>query len=55
MKYLKIAVALPICTAGLLMPWRMRCLFSEALGWVAQLVPPELHNVEGDGPNPTAH
>ncbi|KKU13895.1 MAG: hypothetical protein UX17_C0006G0009 [Parcubacteria group bacterium GW2011_GWC2_45_7] len=25
-----------ICSIGVLLPWRLRCIYSEALGWVAQ-------------------
>ena len=27
-----------ICLAGVLMPWRLRVLYSEALGWLVQFV-----------------
>ena len=25
-----------ICGIGVLLPWRLRCIYSEALGWVTQ-------------------
>jgi hypothetical protein len=43
----KVLVAWSITLLGLLMPWRTRILFSEALGWIAQLVPPSLYTMEG--------
>ena len=27
-----------ICLAGALLPWRLRVIFSEALGWLVQFV-----------------
>ncbi|MBN2407017.1 MAG: hypothetical protein JXJ19_04920 [Elusimicrobia bacterium] len=27
-----------VCSAAVLLPWRLRCLYSEALGWTAQFV-----------------
>ena len=27
-----------ICLAGALLPWRLRVIYSEALGWVVQFV-----------------
>ncbi len=29
-------IAFIICGIGVLLPWRLRCIYSEALGWVAQ-------------------
>ena len=46
MTYVKAGIAVLFCLPGLLMPWRCRVLFSEALGWVAQLVPPALYQVD---------
>lgn len=49
MRGLQIAIAWLISVAGLLMPWRVRILFSELLGWIAQLVPPQLYQLEAVG------
>ncbi len=46
MRYLKIGIAWTISVTGLLLPWRLRILFSELLGWVAQLVPPDLYTMD---------
>ena len=46
MRVLKITIGWLISVTGLLMPWRMRVLFSELLGWIAQLVPPQLYQLE---------
>lgn len=27
-----------ICLAGVLLPWRLRCYYSEALGWLTQFL-----------------
>jgi hypothetical protein len=43
----KLTVAWCITLLGMLMPWRTRILFSEALGWIAQLVPPSLYTMDG--------
>ncbi len=43
---IKIIIAWSLSVLGLLLPWRARILFSELLGWVAQLVPPELYAME---------
>lgn len=43
----KVLVAWCITLLGLLMPWRTRILFSEVLGWIAQLVPPSLYTMDG--------
>jgi len=29
-------IAFFICSIALILPWRLRCLYSEALGWVTQ-------------------
>lgn len=31
-------LGLIICLAAVLMPWRLRVVFSEALGWLTQVV-----------------
>jgi hypothetical protein len=51
MRYLKIGIAWTISVTGLMLPWRLRILFSELLGWVAQLVPPDLYTMEAMGPD----
>jgi len=30
------AVAFIICSFAIILPWRLRCLYSEALGWITQ-------------------
>ncbi len=45
MSRIKIAIALGASTVGLLLPWRARVAYSEALGWIAQLVPPSFTSV----------
>lgn len=25
-----------LCAVGLILPWRLRCLYSEILGWITQ-------------------
>jgi|GEM_PF-2242293 len=27
-----------LCSLGLILPWRLRCLYSEILGWITQFV-----------------
>jgi hypothetical protein len=46
MRPLKIAIAGTISVVGLLLPWRLRVVYSEALGWIAQLVPPSFYRME---------
>ncbi len=46
MRPFKLVSAWLVSVAGLFMPWRMRILFSELLGWIAQLVPPQLYQLE---------
>lgn len=29
-------VSFIICSVGILLPWRLRCLYSEMLGWITQ-------------------
>ena len=38
MKQARRVLAFFICLAGVLMPWRLRVLYSEALGWLVQFV-----------------
>jgi len=45
MKYVKVSIAFALSMAGLLMPWRTRLLFSELLGWAAQILPPATYEV----------
>ena len=52
MKYLRIAVAFSLSAVGVLLPWRLRCLFSESLGWLAQVLPPAMYQVENHGSEP---
>jgi hypothetical protein len=33
---MKKLLAYIICSIGVLLPWRLRILFAEALGWIAQ-------------------
>lgn len=44
--WFKVAVSTPICLLGLLLPHLLRVVYSEVLGWIAQLVPPGLYAVE---------
>ena len=46
LRLLKIIIAWSLSILGLVLPWRARILYSELLGWVAQLVPPELYAME---------
>ncbi len=47
MRYVKMAIAIVASLLGALMPWRTRIFFSEALGWIANLVPPDLYRMTG--------
>jgi hypothetical protein len=38
MKFLRRLMAIPICLVGVLLPWRLRIVYAEALGWVTQFV-----------------
>jgi len=38
MKTARRIMAFFICLAGALLPWRLRVIYSEALGWVVQFV-----------------
>jgi hypothetical protein len=31
-------MAFIICTIGVILPWRLRCLYSELLGWITQFI-----------------
>jgi len=44
-RYVKMAIAIAASLLGALMPWRTRIFFSEALGWIANLVPPDLYRM----------
>jgi len=46
---LKVGIALCASTVGILLPGRARVVYSELLGWVAQLVPPRFYQVDTDG------
>lgn len=48
LKTLKMTVAFAASALGVLMPWRLRIIYSEALGWVAQLLPPSLTALKDD-------
>ncbi len=48
MRKLKIGLALAASSVGVFLPYRARVLYSELLGWVAQLVPPSLYQVPDD-------
>ena len=37
-KILRKCIAFIICGIGLMLPWRLRCLYSELLGWLTQFV-----------------
>lgn len=52
MRRIKIAIAFGASSVGLLLPWRARIVYSEVLGWIAQLVPPSFTSVDlgEDGP-----
>ena len=38
MRVLRRIMAFAICLPGVLLPWRMRVLYCEALGWLVQFV-----------------
>ena len=46
MRPVKMTLALCASVLGALMPWRTRVLYSELLGWIAQLVPPDLYRMD---------
>jgi len=50
--WLKWAVATPVCILGLLMGNGLRIIYSEVLGWLAQLVPPSLYQLEEEDSGP---
>ena len=54
MRRIKIAIAFGASSVGLLLPWRARIVYSEVLGWVAQLVPPSFTSVDLDDRKPGA-
>jgi len=54
MRWCKIGIALCLSVTGLLLPWRLRILFSELLGWIAQLVPPDLYRMDEQPDSPTS-
>jgi hypothetical protein len=35
-KLFRKCLAFALCSFGLLLPWRLRCLYSEMLGWITQ-------------------
>ena len=45
MRSLKITLAFCVSAVGLLLPWRSRILFSEFIGWAAQVVPPSSYEL----------
>lgn len=45
MKCIKIGISYSISAIGLMLPWRARVVFSEALGWAAQVIPPKYYQV----------
>jgi hypothetical protein len=53
MRRVKIAIALGAAVVGAALPWRARIVYSEALGWMAQLVPPRFYQVREGGDDPT--
>ena len=38
MKTLRRMLAFPLCLAGVLLPWRLRVIYSECMGWTVQFV-----------------
>lgn len=48
LRVVKMTLALTASVLGALMPWRIRVLYSELLGWIAQLVPPDLYRMDGE-------
>lgn len=36
--WLRKCIAFIICAIGVLLPWRLRCLYSEILGWITQFI-----------------
>jgi hypothetical protein len=32
------SIAFLVCSVGLILPWRLRCLYSEILGWITQFI-----------------
>ncbi len=49
MRRVKITIALGAAVVGAALPWRARIAYSEALGWMAQLVPPRFYQVREQG------
>lgn len=37
-RLLRKCIAFFICSLGLILPWRLRCLYSEILGWITQFI-----------------
>ena len=31
-------MAFPLCLAGVLLPWRLRVIYSECMGWMVQFI-----------------
>ncbi|HAF95075.1 MAG: hypothetical protein A2X34_00650 [Elusimicrobia bacterium GWC2_51_8] len=38
MKILRRIMAFPLCLVGVLLPWRLRVIFSECVGWIIQFI-----------------
>jgi len=38
MKTIRKILAIILCTFGLLMPWKLRCIYIEILGWITQFI-----------------
>ncbi len=48
MEPVKVTISLLASLVGVCLPWRARIIYSEVLGWVAQVVPPRLYLVDDD-------
>lgn len=38
MNVLRRIIAFPLCLAGVLLPWRLRVIYAEGLGWLVQFI-----------------
>ncbi|MGE0268514.1 MAG: hypothetical protein AB7S78_08685 [Candidatus Omnitrophota bacterium] len=38
MKTIRKILAILLCGFGLIMPWKMRCVYIEILGWITQFI-----------------
>ena len=49
MRRVKVGIAFCASAVGVLLPGRARVIYSEILGWVAQVVPPVFYEVDQSG------